>query len=215
VPDDRGTTGTIGTTGTDRQGRHERRAMTATDPEVIERNGLDLTELRQTAEEVHAASGPVPLVVATRHRWARGPATDGRGDRIEALGSTIDRTHHHVRTDLPDLLGGRDTAPAPTETLLTALAGCITATFVDAATLEGIDLGAVDVSTRTSVDLRGVFGVDGVPATLNGVEVELAVRADAPPEVLAAIGAASAVASPTAASLTNPVPVHLTVRRLD
>jgi uncharacterized OsmC-like protein len=176
-------------------------------------NGISLDELRELAGAVHGAPDPVPLRIRTRSRWDDGVAFDNRGDTVEAFGESADRAHHLVRSDLPVALGGADTGPAPTELLLSALAACITSTFVEGASLEGIEIGDIDVAMDTRIDLRGAFGVDGVSPGPVAIDVRLAVRADADAGTLRQLGEESVRLSPTADTVARPVAINLIVEQ--
>ena len=118
-----------------------------------------------------------------------------------------------MRLDVPVTLGGRDTGPAPTEMVLLALAACVGGTLVDGAALAGIDIGVLEVTVDGELDLRGAFGVDGARPGLSGVTVTLAVRADVDDATLDELGRQSLRLSPTARSLTDPIPVTAAVQR--
>ena len=178
------------------------------------RNGVDVDELIELAATVTASTDPVPVTLRTRSRWDDGAAFDSRGRSLELLGESHDRTRHAVRLDVPVTLGGRDTGPAPTEMVLLALAACVGGTLVDGAALEGIDIGGLEVTVDGELDLRGAFGVDGARPGLSGVTVTLAVRADVDDATLDELGRESLRLSPTARSLTDPVPVTVAVQRV-
>lgn len=178
------------------------------------RNGIDVDELGRLYQEV-TTTNPVTVKVQTRHHWDGSAAFDGRGETIEipALSEAMDRMHRTFRTDVPVVFGGSDTAPAPGETLLAALAGCVGSTLVQAAAVENLDLDALDVSVDAEFDLRGAFDLGGRPG-LSGISIVLGVRADTDDETLEQLGRESVRLSPTADSLANPVPITVTVQRL-
>jgi uncharacterized OsmC-like protein len=176
------------------------------------RNGIDVALLEALAGEITASAAPVTLEVRTQHRWESAAAVDSRGASIAAFGETVDRSHHVLRTDLPVPLGGRDTAPAPTEVLLTALTGCVVSALTEQAAIEGVGLHDVHVTASTSLDARGAFGVDGARIALEPITLTITVDADAEPEQVEALCHSSLSTSPTAATITQPVPVRLEVR---
>jgi uncharacterized OsmC-like protein len=177
-------------------------------------NGIDVDALGRLAQTVLASEEPARLAVVTHHSWRGGAAVTGRGGTVDARGDVVDRSHHTFRTDLPVLLGGGNSAPAPTETLLAALAGCVASTLAEGAALGGIDLDAVESSVEGALDIRGAFGAEGVGVGLDGITITLSVRADVPDPVLEELGRQSLALSPTAATIAVPVPIRLTVRRL-
>ena len=175
------------------------------------RNGIDLATLGEVATQVLASTEPVVVTIRTEHRWTDGTRVAGRGSSVQVLGETIDRGHHELASDLPPLLGGRDTAPAPTEVLLAALTGCVLGGLAEQAAFEGVDLSSVGVTADTSIDIRGAFGADGVGVAPTSITLTVTVEGDAEAARLEALTRASLALSPTAAALSQPVPVHLVV----
>jgi uncharacterized OsmC-like protein len=182
------------------------------DTVTARRNGIDVELLGGLYEEVVASAGPVTIDVTTRHRWIDGARIEITGGTITAFGETVERSEHQLRTDLPVPLGGSDTAAAPTEVLLAALTGCVVSALTEQAALEGVTIDSIEVSADTSLDVRGAFGVEGARVAVEPITLRVTITADAEPEHLEALGHASLAASPTAATISQPVPVRIEVR---
>lgn len=178
------------------------------------RNGLNLELSERLAETIRAHQGPAHLILHTRHRWIDGFAVDSQGESLELFEKSYHRTQHASRNDLPQALGGEDTGPAPTESLLSAVAACVCSVFVEAATQHGIDVETLEVSTRGAIDLRGAYQAADVRAGLSGVTLTLGVRANTDDETLELLARSAVNLSPSAESLANPVPIRLEIRRL-
>lgn len=184
--------------------------MTATEPR--QRNGLDLEIMEGIGSAVRARPQAGSVTIRTRHRWDDGLAVDGQAHEIESAGEVTSRAFT-FRTDWPHDVGGRDSGAAPGEALLGALGGCVGMTYIMHAAMQGIDVDELDISIEAGWDVRGLFDLDGVPAGLSNVVVEISVRADATREDLERIGALTARTSAVFNSLAHPIPIELSVRR--
>lgn len=76
--------------------------------------------------------------------------------------------------DLPNVIGGTNLAPSPTAYLLGALAGCGVAFLNDTLAPQfGVRIDAITAVARCSTDLRGLIGMDGAPAELMDIELDI------------------------------------------
>ena len=62
--------------------------------------------------------------------------------------------------DEPPYLGGVDAQPDPVETLLAALAGCVTSGIATNAAMFDVPIDAIDIDMEADVDFRGLLGHD-------------------------------------------------------
>ncbi|MDZ7678106.1 MAG: OsmC family protein [Acidimicrobiales bacterium] len=176
-------------------------------------NGIDMERLGALFEQAHASEGPMTFELGTRHRWLGGQASEGYATSLDALGETIDRSHHTFHNDLPAVLAGDDAGPGPTELLLGAVGACVTTALVQQATAQGIRLDRLEIDTRATLDARGVFGVEGTAVGPQGITLRFSIDADAEPEQLEALANAAIASSPTAAAIAQRTPVRAEVRR--
>lgn len=186
--------------------------MSGTDTTATHINGIDLAALGAVAAEVLSSEKPILATIRTEHEWTAGARVTGRGSTVDLFGATIDRAHHTLTSDLPPLLGGHDTAPAPSEVLLAALTGCVVSGLAEQAAFEGVELGTVTVSADASIDIRGAFGVEGAAVAPASITLTMTIDGAADAEVLESLAQSALAASPTAAAIAQPVPVHLEVR---
>src|SRR5437762_14145390 len=83
----------------------------------------------------------------------------------------------------PAVLVGADTGPNPAETLLHALAACLTTSLVYVASARGVRLTRVESSLEGDMDLRGALGLsDECRNGFDHVRVTFRVEGDAFPE---------------------------------
>jgi uncharacterized OsmC-like protein len=78
------------------------------------------------------------------------------------------------------MLAGSDQAPNPVESLLHALAGCLTTSVVAHAAVQGIHIEELESELEGDIDLRGFLGISSdVPRGFTNIRVKFKVAADA------------------------------------
>ena len=80
---------------------------------------------------------------------------------------------HLVKSDYAEGAGGENQAPNPIELLLSAFAACIEAAFYEFAEHEGITVNSLSADVEGTLDLRGLFMIDGVDAGFKDVRFTL------------------------------------------
>lgn len=111
------------------------------------------------------------------------------------------------------IAGWHGSAPSPTHYLLGALAGCAVAFIHDTLAPQlGIAIADLSAVARCRTDARGLLGMDGIAADLDGIEVEIAITTSASAERLQALEAVWRERCPIdlAVVKTNDVSVRLT-----
>jgi uncharacterized OsmC-like protein len=122
--------------------------------------------------------------------------------------------HTPVVVDEPPHLFGQDTAPAPSEILLSALGGCLCVGVHAVATARGVRIRAMEVLLEGDIGNPAAWGAGGAqkqPADLGfqAVRAKVVLDADAPREVLAQIVRDADYASPMANCFRNPIPTDV------
>jgi uncharacterized OsmC-like protein len=177
-------------------------------------NGFDLGQERENMETMRRQPEAGAITIRTRHRWQNGAEIEGASDGIELADGKLERGHHHFHTDFPREMGGRDSGPAPGETLLAALAGCIGSAYAASAAAQGVEIDEMEVDIDADVDLRGSYGIGSIPARPSGIAVTLRIRSDAERSDLEALGEASKRHSPVADSLLHAVALRVRVEQM-
>jgi putative redox protein len=77
---------------------------------------------------------------------------------------------HIVKSDYAEAAGGTNLAPNPIELLLSAMAACIEAAFYEFAVHQGFTVHSLSVEIEGTLDLRGLFMIDEVPAGFKEVK---------------------------------------------
>ena len=139
-------------------------------------------------------------------RWAGGLRTVARSE-----------TGAEVATDMPDALGGEDSAPTPGWLLRAALASCALTRIAMEAAARGIVLATLEAHVTSRSDLRGLIGMaepDGRAVPAGPLTMDLHVRISAPgvdADTLRALVAATPGCSPVTCAVERPLAVGLHV----
>lgn len=185
-------------------------ARTTTRDRVV--NGIDVQRLGETIKQVSKDPALARFQFRIRNRWS-GDGGYSKTVVQDTYGAGAERAHKQrfeLEADEPEVLVGKDRAPNPVEHLLNALASCLTGAMVYHAAARGIRLEEVESEVEGDLDLRGFTGVStDVRKGYERIRVTFHVKSDAPEETLREC----ALFSPVFDSLTNGVPVDLTIEK--
>lgn len=171
-------------------------------------NGIDTESLGAVCEQISADRALGHVHFATNTAWAGGTRTETAIEHLEINGEAVPRGHHSLATDEPTQLLGGDTAANPQELLLAGLAGCMMVGFVAGCSVHGIELSAVNIKTKTSLDLRGFLALDSeVIPGLAGISYEIQVEGKGTEEQYEAIHQHVLATSPNFFNLSQPIAV--------
>jgi uncharacterized OsmC-like protein len=132
-------------------------------------NDVNVDGIKQLDQAVRDNPALGKVTIKVQSTWERGTKAIITVGPIHALGQNLfPRTRRFViMSDDPVPLGGVDAAPAPAETLLAALAGCVTSGIAANAALFDVPLDAMSLDMEADMDLRGMLGHD--KSTRNGI----------------------------------------------
>ncbi|MHC5109282.1 MAG: OsmC family protein [Planctomycetota bacterium] len=150
-------------------------------------NGIDTDALQQVMEDVKRdpATGIAGFEVKTG--WKGGTRSETRVERW-SLGGRALAKNFTIAIDEPHELLGENTAPNPQEYLFAAINACMMATYVAAASMQGIELEHLEIETRGELDLRGFLGLDNtVSAGYDAIDYTVRVKGNGTPKQFAAI----------------------------
>jgi uncharacterized OsmC-like protein len=120
-----------------------------------------------------------------------------------------------VETDMPSLVGGTASGPAPSWLMRAGLASCTASTIAMRAARLGVVLDTLEVTVESESDYRGFLGVDdSVSAALTGLRTSVRIgAANANPDQLREIVRWGDEHSPVACTLreTGKMPLHVEV----
>jgi uncharacterized OsmC-like protein len=176
-------------------------------------NGVNSAALIGARDALREAPTAAEFTWRVTSEWVGGTYSRQTIEHFDGLGA--EQAHKQVfvlEGDHPEVFASEDRAPTPVETVLAALAGCLTAGVAAVAQHRGIQLRSVRATVEGQHNILGILGGD--PEVRNGfndVKVHFDIDADATPEEIAALVAQSQKRSAVFDALTNPTPVKVTV----
>jgi uncharacterized OsmC-like protein len=177
------------------------------------RNGVETPKLFATLDVVKGQPELARFQFRASNRWMAGTHSRSRIERFYGAGGEQQhRQAFEFDGDHPNVLVGQDHGPTPVESLLHALAACLTAGIANIAAARGIDLHEVESSVEGDIDLQGIFGFSKeVRNGYEGIRVNFKIRGDAPAEKLRDLIAQSQARSAVYDVLTNGTRVAISV----
>lgn len=178
------------------------------------RNGVDTAQLFATLDAIRATPELAAFRFRARNRWLGGAHNRSAiRDFYGAGGEDTSRTQaFELDAGEPAVLLGSDTGPNPAETLLHALAACVTTSIVYVAAARKVALSSVESELEGEMDVRGCLGLD--PGYRNGfskIRVAFRISGDATEEQLRDIVERGAARSAVFDMVTHGVPVEVGV----
>ena len=179
-------------------------------------NGVAVDALSKTVEAIKATPSIAKFNFRIRNQWFDAARNRSIADDFYGAGQEQTRTQPIVLdADEPPVLLGTDSAANPVEYLLHALAACMTTSMVYHAAARGIHIEEVESSLEGDIDLLGFLELDkSVRNGFQGIRVNFKIKADVSDEQLQQIGQLGPGRSPVFDSLTNGVPVSVTIERM-
>jgi uncharacterized OsmC-like protein len=178
------------------------------------RNGVDTPTLFATRSAVKGQPELARFQFRVSNRWIRGTNSRSRMETFSGAGG--EHAHKDVYeydADHPAVLVGSDEAPTPTEFLLHALAGCLTAGIANIAAARGVTLHEVTSRVEGDINLLGILGLsDAVRNGYEQIRMSFDVKGDAPAETLRQIVEQSRARSAVFDVLTHGVPISIVVK---
>jgi uncharacterized OsmC-like protein len=176
-------------------------------------NGVDVAALLAAREALTAMPEAARFQWRARSEWIHG--THSRTTVHDFSGLGAEHTHRQQFVfdgDHPEVFASQDQGATPVETVLAALAGCLTAGVASVATNRGVQLRSVTATLEGDMDLQGILGIDpDVRNGFSGIGVRYQIDADASPAELQAIVAQSQKRSAVFDIVTNPTTVTVEV----
>lgn len=125
-------------------------------------NDVDVDGIKELDRKVRENPALGKRTVKLRSTWQRGVKALVEIGSQQVLGKdAVPRTRRFFLTmDAPAGLGGVDAAPTAAETLVAALAGCLTSGIAANAALFNVPIDAIGVEVEADIDFRGLLGHD-------------------------------------------------------
>jgi uncharacterized OsmC-like protein len=171
-------------------------------------NDVNVEKIKALDGMVRANPALGQATLKVRSTWQRGTKALVEVGQVQALGQDLfPRTRRFViTTDDPDVLGGVDGGPTAVETLVAALAGCITSGIATNAALFDVPLDRIDIDMEANLDFRGVLGHDkSVRTGVSDIRYTVTVQSPAPEDKVRRCKETIDRKSPVRDTLANPV----------
>ncbi len=164
-------------------------------------NNVNTEAMGKFLEEAKADAGVVKKSKRVEGEWVfeKGKA-QFKATLVYADGERL------VEADLAPFMGGEGLAPDPVQYCLYGLAACYAGTFASVAAMEGVELRGLRVAIENRLDLARTLGLSETPI-VEGVEIELSVKSDAPREKLEEIKRLADERCPGVECLRRPIPL--------
>lgn len=179
---------------------------------TMETNGVNVDQLVQTIDMIKADPKLARFQFRAESAWKGGGITETKIQDFHGAGKEDDsRSKHFVLVgDEPPVLLGQNKGPNAVETVLHALASCLSVGFVYNAAAKGINVDALDFTMEGDLDLRAFLGItDQVRPGYDNIRVTYRVEADAPRDDLVELCSYVQKTSPVLDMLRNPVDVEV------
>jgi uncharacterized OsmC-like protein len=172
-------------------------------------NGVDIEFLRGAREALTAEPAGAKFQWRVTNTWVHGTHSQTTAKGFFGLGEEQDRPREfRFDVDHPELFSAEDNGATPTEILLVALAGCLTAGVATVASHRDIQLRSVSATVEGDMDVRGILGIDtDVRNGFGNIKVTYTIDADASAEDIEALVAQSQKRSAVYDIVTNPTNV--------
>ena len=178
------------------------------------RNGVDTEVLYGTLDAIKADPSIARFQFRARNRWIDGAhnRTTIRDFYAANQEDTSRSAEFVVDAGEPAILLGTDTGPNPAESLLHALAACLTTSLVYVAAARGVHLTAVESTLEGDMDVQGALGLsDEIRNGFDRIRVSFRVEGEAPEQKLREIVERAQRRSAVFDIVSNGVPVTVDV----
>jgi uncharacterized OsmC-like protein len=177
-------------------------------------NGVDVQRMVATIEAIKAQPDLALFHFRADTEWAGGGRSRTKIQGFWGAGQEDSSRSQPfvIEGDEPPVLLGDNAGPNAVETVLAALASCLTVGFIYNAAAQGIKVESLRYSMEGDVDLHGFLGLSrDVRPGYQEIRLTYWVEAEAPREKLEELCAYVQSTSPVLDILRNPVPVSITL----
>ncbi|HET6315137.1 MAG TPA: OsmC family protein [Chloroflexota bacterium] len=176
------------------------------------RNGVDTTVLFATLDAIKQQPELARFQFRASNVWLGGAHNRSTIKSFYGAGQEDSTRTREFTIDAgePAVLLGTDTGPNPAETLLHALAACLTTSLVYVAAARGVRLTRVESRLEGDMDVRGALGIsDDYRNGFERIRVHFTIEGDASPEKLQEVVQRAQQRSAVFDMVTHGVPVSV------
>jgi len=177
-------------------------------------NGVNVSQLQETVEAIERDPSLARFRFRAHHRWVDGTHAVSRVQDFYGVGQedTSRSRPFELPHDEPPVILGQNRGVNPVEYLMSAVAGCVTTSFVVNAAARGIELQSVRVELDGDIDLRGLLHLDeSVNPGYESIRMRFHVESDAPRQQIEELLHYAKGRSPVFDTITRPVPVQVEI----
>lgn len=177
-------------------------------------NGVNVNQLVKTIETMQEQPDLARCQFRAQSEWINGAHTQTKIQGFYAAGQEDNSRANpfHLIGDEPPILLGENQAPNAVETMLHALASCLTVGFVYNAAAQGIDIESLTFEMEGDLDLHAFLGLSGKPRPgYEHINVTYRVDSNAPREKILELCDYVQKTSPVLDNLRNPTRVTVTL----
>jgi uncharacterized OsmC-like protein len=176
-------------------------------------NGVNVEALLGARVALTEAPQAAAFTWRSTTEWKKGTHSKSTVDGFFGLGAEQQhRTRYTFDIDHPEIFASEDNGATPTEFVLVALGGCLTAGIAAVAQNRQIQLHRVSATIEGAMDVRGILGMDSdVRNGFSNIKVTYDIDADASPEDIKALVAQSQKRSAVFDLITNPTDVTVEI----
>ena len=175
-------------------------------------NGVNVEQMLQTIDAIKANPGLARFQFRATSQWVSGghSRTTIKGFYGAGQEDTTRTKPFIIDGDEPAVLLGDDTGPNAVESILQALASCLTVGFSYNAAARGINVRSLELKLEGNIDLHGFLALsDKVRPGYNDIRLVYHVDCDASPEQVAELWSHVKKTSPVLDIIRNPVKVDI------
>jgi uncharacterized OsmC-like protein len=185
---------------------------TATEPQEVVCNGVNVTKLQQTVEAIKQNPEIAQFKFRARNKWDTGGHNTATVDTFHGACQEHDRKQKYVmEADEPPVLLGEDNGANPVEFVLAGLSGCMTTTLAYHAAARGLNIEGISSELEGDIDLQGLLDIDpNVRSGYREIRVKFKVKGDADEATIQEL----VQKSPVFDTLSNPVRIKVEVEKV-
>jgi uncharacterized OsmC-like protein len=176
-------------------------------------NDVDVDGMKEMDRKIRENPALGKRTVKLRSTWQRGVKALIEIGAQEVLGkaATPPTRRFFVAMDAPAGLGGVDAGPTAAESLVAALAGCLTSGIAANAALFDVPIAGIDIDMEADIDFRGLLGHDkSVRNGFSDIRYTVTIQSPAPEEKVRRCKETIDRKSPVGDTIANPVNITST-----
>ena len=185
---------------------------TATVPQEITLNGVNVTKLGQTIEALKQDPSLAEFKFRARNRWDTGGHNVATVDTFRGAGQEMRHKQPFVmHADEPAVLLGDDNGANPVAFVLAGLSGCMTTTLAYHAAGRGLKIDSIQSEFEGDIDLQGLMDLNpNVRPGYREIRVKFKVKGDVDEATVNEL----VRKSPVFDTLANPVRIKIAVEKV-